>query len=379
MSDVRATLRFDLAGAGYPLRTARGQILAPEAGAARGDDRASPGSRDELRCGTALRAGVSASRSSVCKHSRRILLFDLRCVLRPSVPSPRGLGTLLRLVDEGRPPLHPLRLLRDLPLPAELGRPNPALEAAGKAYYDYRAALMVRNDEGLTKTYNRFHDPTSTTRRSSSSASSTPRWIAPSCDAYGWDDIPTDLRVPARLRDRRGGVGQQEEAVPLPLARRGPRRGARAAARAQRRAGGGGAALAAPRAAKKRAGKRAGSEARARSSWTRPALMTASDSRRARQARSRCASGSSRRSSSTSSGPWPGHELAEERLPGWVRPSNWYLTGFLIPVDAPAERAPMPTPTTTLDAVPESEGLPRRARTRSARPPRRASSPRRSG
>ncbi len=31
-------------------------------------------------------------------------------------------------------------------------------------------------------------------------------------------------------------------------------------------------------------------------------------------------------------GPWAGHALAEERLPGWVRPSNWYLTGFLLPM-----------------------------------------------
>jgi hypothetical protein len=30
-------------------------------------------------------------------------------------------------------------------------------------------------------------------------------------------------------------------------------------------------------------------------------------------------------------GPWTGHAFAEEKLPGWVRPSNWYLTGFLIP------------------------------------------------
>jgi len=30
-------------------------------------------------------------------------------------------------------------------------------------------------------------------------------------------------------------------------------------------------------------------------------------------------------------GPWAGHPLADEKLPGWVRPSNWYLTGFLIP------------------------------------------------
>jgi hypothetical protein len=36
---------------------------------------------------------------------------------------------------------------------------NPALESAGKEYYEFRAALMVRNNEGLTKTYNRFHDP----------------------------------------------------------------------------------------------------------------------------------------------------------------------------------------------------------------------------
>lgn len=34
-----------------------------------------------------------------------------------------------------------------------------ALDAAGKAYYAHRAALMVRNNEGFTKTYNRFHRP----------------------------------------------------------------------------------------------------------------------------------------------------------------------------------------------------------------------------
>ncbi len=36
---------------------------------------------------------------------------------------------------------------------------RPQLEAAGKEYYEFRAALMVRHNEGLTKTYNRFHDP----------------------------------------------------------------------------------------------------------------------------------------------------------------------------------------------------------------------------
>ena len=37
-------------------------------------------------------------------------------------------------------------------------------------------------------------------------------------------------------------------------------------------------------------------------------------------------------------GPGAGDLLADERLPGWVRPSNWYLTGFLVPREAPAEQ-----------------------------------------
>jgi hypothetical protein len=36
---------------------------------------------------------------------------------------------------------------------------NAAMEQAGREYYEVRAALMIRNNEGLTKTYNRFHDP----------------------------------------------------------------------------------------------------------------------------------------------------------------------------------------------------------------------------
>jgi hypothetical protein len=36
---------------------------------------------------------------------------------------------------------------------------QPFLESAGKSYYEFRADVMVGNNEGLTKTYNRFHDP----------------------------------------------------------------------------------------------------------------------------------------------------------------------------------------------------------------------------
>jgi hypothetical protein len=34
-----------------------------------------------------------------------------------------------------------------------------ALDAAGQAYHDHRAQLMIARNEGLTKTYNRFHNP----------------------------------------------------------------------------------------------------------------------------------------------------------------------------------------------------------------------------
>ena len=52
----------------------------------------------------------------------------------------------------------PSDVFETFPFPREWTT-NAALEAAGEAYYSYRADLMARHDEGLTKTYNRFHDP----------------------------------------------------------------------------------------------------------------------------------------------------------------------------------------------------------------------------
>ena len=56
-------------------------------------------------------------------------------------------------------------------------------------------------------------------------------------------------------------------------------------------------------------------------------------------------------------GPWAGHELAEEKLPGWVRPSNWYLTGFLIPSGTPPEKSGDADEDDDLGEIPESAGL----------------------
>jgi hypothetical protein len=64
-----------------------------------------------------------------------------------------------------------------------------SLEAIGKEYYEFRADLMIRNDEGLTKTYNRFHDP-----NEDSADIQRLRELHAAMDrsvlhAYGWRDI----------------------------------------------------------------------------------------------------------------------------------------------------------------------------------------------
>ena len=82
---------------------------------------------------------------------------------------------------------------------------NPALEGAGQAYYEFRAGLMVRNDEGLTKTYNRFHDPHDDNPEIARLRELHAAMDRAVLDAYGWQDIPTDCRF---LLDRE--IGEEE-------------------------------------------------------------------------------------------------------------------------------------------------------------------------
>ncbi len=67
---------------------------------------------------------------------------------------------------------------------------NARLESAGKVYYEFRAELMRSNGEGLTKTYNRFHD-----RYENDAGIARLRQLHDAIDSavlgeYGWDDIP---------------------------------------------------------------------------------------------------------------------------------------------------------------------------------------------
>ena len=66
------------------------------------------------------------------------------------------------------------------------------IEDAGRYYYDFRAELMKRNREGLTKTYNRFHDPNENDREIARLRELHAAMDRAVLAAYGWADIPID-------------------------------------------------------------------------------------------------------------------------------------------------------------------------------------------
>ena len=63
------------------------------------------------------------------------------------------------------------------------------LEEIGREYYAFRAALMVRNNEGLTKTYNRFHDPDERSPDILKLRELHAAMDRAVLDAYGWTDL----------------------------------------------------------------------------------------------------------------------------------------------------------------------------------------------
>ena len=83
---------------------------------------------------------------------------------------------------------------------------------------------MVRNDEGLTKTYNRFHDPDQErdprSWRLRELHAAMDRAVL---DAYGWDDISTDCEFLLDYEIDEESWGTKKKALPLPLARGRPR------------------------------------------------------------------------------------------------------------------------------------------------------------
>jgi hypothetical protein len=90
------------------------------------------------------------------------------------------LGETLRYTPSG--------CLETFPFPPN-DESNAALESVGNAYYDFRAALMVRNNEGLTKTYNRFHNSDERSLDIQKLRELHVQIDRVVLDAYGWSDV----------------------------------------------------------------------------------------------------------------------------------------------------------------------------------------------
>ena len=95
-------------------------------------------------------------------------------------------GTALELVRYA-----PSDCFETFPLPKNWDL-HAGLKSTGKAYHEFRAGLMVRTSEGLTKTYNRFHDPDDPDSEILQLRERHGAMDRAVLDAYGWSDIETD-------------------------------------------------------------------------------------------------------------------------------------------------------------------------------------------
>ena len=66
------------------------------------------------------------------------------------------------------------------------------LEAVGKEYYELRSNLMIRNNQGLTDTYNRFHNPDERDPDILKLQELHAQMDRAVLDAYEWTDISTN-------------------------------------------------------------------------------------------------------------------------------------------------------------------------------------------
>ena len=143
-------------------------------------------------------------RSSVFANSLNI--FPLQkysdlCILQSKIHEEFARFICSQLQDHLR--YNPTDCFATFPFPASLLAKEPeedstlmplrkALDDTGERYYQFRADLMVANNEGLTTTYNRFHDPEEADSEIMELRRLHGEMDQAVLDAYGWHDVPTD-------------------------------------------------------------------------------------------------------------------------------------------------------------------------------------------
>jgi hypothetical protein len=107
------------------------------------------------------------------------------CLLQSRIHQIWTLFFCAKMKDDAR--YIPTDCFETFPFPG--GDGGTTMTESGRQYHDFRAELMVRNSEGLTKTYNRFHDPNEAgpdILRLRELHDAMDRAVL---DAYGWADI----------------------------------------------------------------------------------------------------------------------------------------------------------------------------------------------
>lgn len=89
---------------------------------------------------------------------------------------------------EDRPVYAPTDCFETFPFPHDY-KSNQALMQAGESYFTTRARIMVENNEGLTKTYNRFNDPDEKSADITSLRHLHENLDREVIKAYGWSDL----------------------------------------------------------------------------------------------------------------------------------------------------------------------------------------------
>ena len=151
---------------------------------------------------------ISSNRAFAFLEER--LVFDQRLVVH-SLQESSHLALLSSLVFaewemqngatlEDRLTYTPTTCFQTLPFPTALldsavndpahAASRQSLEAIGERYHQFRAELMVGNNEGLTSTYNRFHNPAETSNELLELRRLHGEMDQAVLNAYGWSDVP---------------------------------------------------------------------------------------------------------------------------------------------------------------------------------------------
>jgi len=143
-----------------------------------------------ISCGASPHMAFAfVSSTSVFAHSLDILAFQETTAF--GVLQSRAHELWARFFSstlEDRLRYAPTDCFRTFPLPENF-KANPVLEAVGESYHAFRAQLMIDRNEGLTKTYNRFHKSTERAADIQRLRELHTEMDVAVLRAYGWDDL----------------------------------------------------------------------------------------------------------------------------------------------------------------------------------------------